>query len=123
VTAVPDNIYYDQYGANRQLPISAGSWHEGFHDPYDWAMAFSRGIGWLSFPNDEFWALKDQAVSEMDAIRRAEVYAEFNRLYDEQALAVLLFQTPDRRYEQRWVEGWYYNPAYAGNYYYVLSKQ
>jgi peptide/nickel transport system substrate-binding protein len=44
--------------------------------------------------------------------------------YDyENAPAIRLAVTTGRHYEQRWVNGWYYNPVYPGTYFYPLSEQ
>ena len=40
----------------------------------------------------------------------------------DQAPAMLLFLGQGRRYQQRWVEGWYFNPIYPGTYYYAVFK-
>jgi hypothetical protein len=37
-------------------------------------------------------------------------------------VAIRLAIPSGRRYEQRWVEGYYYNPGYSAIYYYAISK-
>jgi peptide/nickel transport system substrate-binding protein len=71
----------------------------------------------------QFQELLNQGVSATDAAERAEIYAQVNQLYYDNAPAILLATATARRYEQRWVQGYYYNPIYSGLYYYAFSKQ
>jgi peptide/nickel transport system substrate-binding protein len=60
---------------------------------------------------------------ETDPAKRAEIYKQFNRLYYEVASGIPLFVSADRRYQQRWVHGWYYNPIHPDAYFYTLWKE
>ena len=60
---------------------------------------------------------------EIDPAKRAAIYAEFNQLFYDLNPGILLFVVQGRRYQQRWVEGWYDNPIFAGTYYYPISKK
>jgi ABC-type transport system substrate-binding protein len=71
----------------------------------------------------QFQYLVDKGVQTTDPAVRAQIYQQFNQLYYQNASAILLAQALDKRYEQRWVSGYYFNPMYADLYYYVLSKQ
>lgn len=51
-----------------------------------------------------------------------KIYFELNRLAMEYAINIQNIQLQVRRYEQVWVKGWFYNPAYPGTYVYWLSK-
>ena len=42
------------------------------------------------------------------------------QFYDD-TISVILAQATGARYEQRWVNGWYYNAANPGTYYYGMS--
>jgi peptide/nickel transport system substrate-binding protein len=44
-------------------------------------------------------------------------------MYYDDAPGILLATATARRYEQRWVKGFYYNPIYSGLYWYSMSKQ
>jgi peptide/nickel transport system substrate-binding protein len=54
--------------------------------------------------------------------RAEKIYFELNRLAMEYAINIQNIQLQVRRYEQVWVRGWFYNPAYPGTYVYWLSK-
>lgn len=54
--------------------------------------------------------------------RAEKIYFELNRLAVEYAINIQNIQLQVRRYEQVWVKGWFYNPAYPGTYVYWLSK-
>ena len=49
-------------------------------------------------------------------------YEELQVKAHDEAIDIFLAQAVGRHYEQLWVKGWYYNPAYFGTYFYVLSK-
>ncbi len=51
------------------------------------------------------------------------IYQQLTQMDYDEAIAIRLAVATGRHYEQRWVQGWFYNPIYAGSYYYVLSKQ
>ncbi|MGH2545015.1 MAG: hypothetical protein ACRDIB_19655, partial [Ardenticatenaceae bacterium] len=69
----------------------------------------------------QFGDLVNQAVAETDSEARAGLYAQIDQLDYDTAMAIRLVTAPGRHYEQRWVQGWYYNPAYPGQYYYALD--
>ena len=54
--------------------------------------------------------------------RAEKIYFELNHLAKEYAINIQNIQLQVRRYEQVWVKGWFYNPAYPGTYFYWLSK-
>ncbi len=71
---------------------------------------------------DLFDEIIDLAARESDFEMAELLYKELNRLAHEYAINVGHIQLLARHYEQLWVQGWYYNPAYPGEYFYVLSK-
>ena len=79
-----------------------------------------------SLPEDKiaiYTDLLNQGVAATDPAERAAIYAQVNQTqYDDPSL-ILLATATARRYEQRWVQGWYYNPIYSGMYWYGISKQ
>ena len=79
-----------------------------------------------SLPPDlisSFGSLIDQGVRETDPARRALIYQQFNQGYYNAASSILLAVGYLRHYEQRWVQGYYYNAIYSSFYFYALSKQ
>lgn len=72
---------------------------------------------------DLFDELIDLASRETNFAKAEKLYFELNRLAHEYAINVGHIQLLARHYEQPWVRGWYYNPAYPGEYFYVLWKE
>ena len=71
----------------------------------------------------QFQEIINRGVAESDPAKRATIYAEFNKLFYDQVPTILLSVSNGRHYEQRWLQGYYYNPIYTGFYAYPLSKQ
>ena len=122
---MPDD-YWQRYAEDR-LPLYTGSWIEDLHDPHNWVVPYTLvNFGSrLNLPPDlirRFEEIIDRGVAEQDPVRREAIYREFNTLFYEQAPVLLLYQSLGRRYQQRWVRGWYPNPLYPGLYFYALSK-
>ncbi len=110
-----------------RLPIFINGWLEDIHDPHNWVVPYTVGTygtrQGMPYPlMEQFRTLVNAAVSEPNPANRAAIYGQFNQLYYDNSPAVLLFVATGRRYEQRWVQGWYYNPIYPGTYYYSLYK-
>jgi peptide/nickel transport system substrate-binding protein len=123
---VPDD-YWQRYADDR-LPLFTGSWIEDIHDPHNWVVPYTlvHFGSQLNLPPDltgRFQDIINRGVAEQDPARRDAIYREFNTLFYEQAPALLLYQSHGRRYQQRWVRGWYSNPLYPGLYFYALSKE
>jgi peptide/nickel transport system substrate-binding protein len=113
---------------DQSLPLFISGWLEDIHDPHNWYQPYIIGTYGRrqSLPDDltaQFQDLINQGVSETDPAKRAEIYKQVNQLYYDNAPGILLATATGRRYEQRWVQGWFYNPIYSGTNYYTLSKQ
>jgi peptide/nickel transport system substrate-binding protein len=65
----------------------------------------------------------NRGVVEVDPAKRAEIYKEFNQLYYDQVPTLILYIINGRRYQQRWVQGWYSNRVYPDDYFYPLWKE
>lgn len=109
-----------------QIPVIASGWLEDIHDPHNWVQPFTIGTyaGRQALPQDiidQFTVLVNAGVATADPAERQEIYAELQQLHHELAIQVTLAQGVGARYEQRWVENWYYNPITSGTYYYALS--
>jgi len=112
---------------DQSLPIFISGWLEDIHDPHNWYQPYLVGTYGRrqSLPEDltgQFQDLINQGVSETDPAKRSEIYAQVNQLEYDTAPEILTATATTRRYEQRWVKGWYYNPIYSGTYWYGLSK-
>jgi peptide/nickel transport system substrate-binding protein len=125
-----DNLGWEEYQAaahDKKLPIIFAVSHELISDPHDWADLMTTGSLGSSqqMPPGmryQFLGLLQKGVQASDPAVRAKIYQQFNQLFYQNASAILLAQEYQRRYEQRWISGYYFNPLYADLYYYVLSK-
>jgi len=104
---------------DRSLPLFISGWLEDIHDPHNWYQPYIVGTYGRrqSLPDDltsQFQDLINQGVSETDPTARAAIYAQVNQLYYDNAVGILLATATTRRYEQRWVSGYYYNPVQSG---------
>lgn len=109
-----------------QIPVIASGWLEDIHDPHNWVQPFTVGTyaGRQKLPQeilDQFTALVNAGVATADPAEREAVYAELQQLHHDLAIQITLAQAFGARYEQRWVNGWYYNPIESGTYYYAMS--
>jgi peptide/nickel transport system substrate-binding protein len=113
---------------DQSLPLFISGWLEDIHDPHNWYQPYIIGTYGRrqSLPDDltsQFQDLINQGVSETDPAKRADIYGQVNQLYYDNAPGILLATATARRYEQRWVQGFFYNPIYSGLNFYTLSKQ
>src|SRR5262249_27839571 len=114
--------WYTDRQANK-LPLWATLWLEDIHDPHDWVVPYATGLyaQEQSLPHDLAQSLAvfiNQGVQQTDATQRAAVYKQFNQAFYAAAPDILLTIQNGRQYEQRWVQGYYYNPIYPGYYFY-----
>jgi peptide/nickel transport system substrate-binding protein len=125
VVGLPWPTFLRAFGA-RQIPVIASGWAEDIHDPHNWVQPFTIGTyaGRQALPDDlvaQFNDLVNAGVATADPAEREQVYFELQRLHHEQAIQITLAQALAARYEQRWVQGWYYNPITSGTYFAALS--
>jgi peptide/nickel transport system substrate-binding protein len=109
-----------------QLPVSISGWIEDIHDPHNWAQPYLVGTfaGRQNMPPElraMFQDLVSAGVAATDPAEREAVYYELARLRHEHVPNIILSQLAGVRYEQRWVEDWYYNSAQFGPYYYAYG--
>jgi len=118
--------YLEAY-QGKKLPFFIIAWGEDIPDPHNWTFTYTAGAfgGKQGMPADllaQFQPLVQKGATEADPVKRAAIYAEFNKLYFDNVPAVLLSQMGPRFYFQRYVQGYYTNPLYGYYYYYSLSK-
>lgn len=126
-TNVADDDYWLAFEAGK-LPIFTTGWLEDLHDPHNWVVTFTTGFygdkeGLPAALRAQFKAIIDRGVAETDPVQRAAIYHEFNQLFYDQVPTILLAVQLERRYEQRWVKGWFHNPLLPGTYFYSLAKE
>jgi len=112
---------------SHKLPIFVTGWQEDIHDAHDWVVPYVTGTygSQQSLPPDIVKQLSvfiNQGVAETDPAKRAAIYRQFNQAFYDAAPDILLAVGYNRHFEQRWVQGYYYNPIYPGFYFYALSK-
>jgi peptide/nickel transport system substrate-binding protein len=112
---------------DQALPLFFVGWIEDIHDPHNWYQPYLLGTyaRRQSLPEDltaQYQELLNQGVSETDPAKRSEIYAQVNQIQYDNPSGILLATALARRYEQRWVKGWYYNPISLGTYFYTISK-
>ena len=127
VTGLPWPTFLQSQRALK-LPVFFSGWVEDLHDPHNWVVPYTIQTygGRQSLPDDlkaQFKEIINRGVGEADPAKRAEIYHEFNDLYYDTAPVILLATSQSRHYEQRWVEGYFWNPIFPGVYFYSLSKK
>jgi peptide/nickel transport system substrate-binding protein len=115
----------------QKLPIYVGGWLEDFHDPHNWVHPFLHSQGAygrvINMTPDEaaaFDALIEEAASLTTVEERRPIYEEIQLKAEEDAVVIWMYQAVGRVHLQKWIQGYYYNPAYSAvySYVYALSK-
>jgi peptide/nickel transport system substrate-binding protein len=111
-----------------RLPLFVSGWHQDIHDPHNWVQPFFLGTNAIrmGLPDEvitQFRELIDAGVTSTDNAERQAIYEQITQLDYEYVIGVRLVLASSRRYEQRWVKGYYYNPALSSTSYYSLSKE
>jgi peptide/nickel transport system substrate-binding protein len=109
-----------------QLPLVASGWIEDIHDPHNWAQPFTVGTyaGRQNLDPElraQFEELVTAGVMAADPAERETIYAELQELFHEAAIQIALSQGTNVRYEQKWVENYYYNPILFAGYFYAYD--
>jgi peptide/nickel transport system substrate-binding protein len=110
------------------LPVTVSGWIEDIHDPHNWVQPYAVGTfaGRQRMPDDlkaAFLDIVNRGVATADPAEREAVYFEFQQFWYDNPPAVILAQALGARYEQRWVNGWFYNPISAGTPFDSLSLE
>jgi len=116
----------------QKLPIYVGGWLEDYHDPHNWVHPFLHSQGAygrvVNMP-PEIAQLFDDKIVEGASLTTVEerkpIYEELQLMAQEYAVNIWLYQTLDRMHFQKWIKGFYYNPAYGTasyNWIYALEK-
>jgi peptide/nickel transport system substrate-binding protein len=116
----------------QKLPIYIGGWQEDFHDPHNWVHpflhsqgAYGRVINMGEELAAEFDAMINEAASVTDMDQRRELYEAIQLKSQEDAVILWGYQPVDSYYFQKWIQGYYYNPALPESQYayvYALTK-
>jgi peptide/nickel transport system substrate-binding protein len=109
-----------------QLPLTASGWIEDIHDPHNWVQPFTVGTyaGRQNLDPElkaQFQELVTAGVMAPDPAEREQIYFELQQLFYDTAIQITLAQGAGTRYEQRWVQDWYYNPILFAGYFYAYG--
>ena len=127
VQDVPWPTYLKQMVGSR-LPVFFIGWLEDYHHPHNWVTPYmqSEGTfsGWQSFPTDlgESFDAGVALCVTLVGDDATQCYEGLQSAAMGPAVDIFLAQAVGRRYEQLWVDGWYFNAAYPGTWFYPLSK-
>jgi len=115
-----------------KLPIYVGGWLEDYHDPHNWVHPFLHSQGAygriVNMPPETAQLFDDMIVkgASLTAVEeRIPVYEELQLMAEEYAVDVWLYQELGRSHFQKWISGYYFNPAYSQPEYtwiYALEK-
>ncbi|MCB0026960.1 MAG: ABC transporter substrate-binding protein [Anaerolineales bacterium] len=110
----------------RQIPVVVSGWVEDIHDPHNWAQPFTVGTyaGRQGLPEDllgQFQELVTAGVLASDPAEREQIYFDLQQLHHDEAIQVTLLQSTGFRFEQRWVNDWFFRVGQFGSYYYAYS--
>ena len=110
-----------------ELPMFNLGWLGDYPDPHDFIRPFMHSTGdfayFQSYSNATVDALVQEGLRTLNTTRRREIYYELQSTYHKECPSVPTVQPLTRHWERDWVQGWYYNPAYPGIYFYHLWKQ
>jgi peptide/nickel transport system substrate-binding protein len=133
----------------KQLAVFWLGWLEDYHHPHNWVQPFMHRKGAFA-QNQNFQVIKDvefapvyatwlpaktyatlqdlfdelieMARMEPDLEKARLLYFELNRLAIDWAIDIFQAQLLGRHYEQPWLQGWFFNPAYPGYYFFWYWK-
>lgn len=115
-----------------KLPVYVGGWVEDYHDAHNWVNPFLYSQGAygriINLPDElaaEYDAMILEGAATTDIAARTAIYEEIQRRTGEDAINVWMYQVLEGYHFQKWVNGFYFNPAYGNPEYgwiYSLSK-
>jgi peptide/nickel transport system substrate-binding protein len=127
VNALDWPTFLDQvYNTNGYMPVYAIGWGPDYADPDDYANPMLASTGtypyFTGYANATIDALVMEAASELDETTRADLYSQMAQLVYEDCPYIWLTQPNNFHIERAWVQGYYYNPMFAGLYFPSYSK-
>ena len=112
---------------NKELSLFFLGWAPDYPDPDNYVHPFFHSEGhyphFLSYNNPYMDELIDEASRELDPDVRENLYSDIQELAYDEALFIWIAQGYTFHVERSWVQGYQYNPMYAGMYYYDLWKE
>jgi peptide/nickel transport system substrate-binding protein len=111
---------------NRWLPMFFLGWLVDYPDPDDFANPFCHEAG--AFPvrlgivNHTLTSLVEQGAVELNQTARIQIYAQITQSCYDNAYYLWTTQPTTFHVERTWVQGYTYNPAFAGQIFSYYSK-
>jgi peptide/nickel transport system substrate-binding protein len=115
-----------------KLPVTVAGWVEDYHDPHNWAQPFlfSQGNYGRVLNLEPALAARIDALimagaKETDPAKRKPIYEEIQKITQDDVISIWMYQALDGVHYQKWINGFYYNPAYGNPEiaeFYQLSK-
>jgi peptide/nickel transport system substrate-binding protein len=110
----------------RKLTLFRLGWLADYPDPHNFFFPFMHSIGtfsaYSSYSDPHVDDLIEAGIlTTVDDERRA-IYWELCNIYFNDAPSLAILQPVGRHWTRDWVEGWYYNPIYPGDFYYHIWK-
>jgi len=131
VVSLPWNLFRTQW-RQRTLSYFIQGWLADYPDAHDFAFpfmhsggAFSRYQGFngvTSFPSSSVDSHIEAGIATADPVARQGNYSWLQQYYVDNAPGFCTDQPTSRHFQRDWVQGWYYNSIYPGNYVYDLWK-
>ncbi len=118
---------HEVYDTNGFMPVYSIGWGPDYADPDDYTTPMLDSA-WGTYPyytgyaNATIDGLVRAAASELDEDIRADLYSQIAYLVHEDCPYIWLTQPNGFHVERSWVQGWFDNPMFSGQYYPVLSK-
>ena len=110
-----------------ELTMFVIGWLADYPDPHNFFHPFMHTHGafaaWQFYSNPKADALIEEGGTCVDPVRREEIYFELQEMYITECPSVCAYQAAGRHWERTWVQGWFYNPARSGIYFYHLWKE
>ena len=111
----------------KALPIFFLGWAPDYIDPDDYVVPFCHGEKGtfpirIGFNDPELNKLIDEQARTLDPQKRKEILRQITLKVNEQYVYIWLTQPTAYHVQRTWVKGWFYNPAFPGNYFATLSK-
>lgn len=108
-----------------KLPLWIIGWAADYPDPDNFVSPYMHSTGTYasaqSYKNPQVDQLIEQARSETDQGKRAQIYEQLQEIAHNDVFTVWLDPVA-LQVMREWVEGWYSNPTFPGLYLYPISK-
>jgi len=103
-----------------KLPVTVAGWIEDFHDSHNWVNpflysqgAFGRVINMAPELQAKFDELIVKGATTIGTENRTPIYEEIQKMAQDNAVNIWMYQANDGLHFQEWISGFFYNPGYG----------